>query len=144
MVLYSYSYDVFSYDIVGKIATLKDDIHVKLYTSDGVYAIEVRNGFRWNGTTGGIPYRFHKTNQAYNFAIFVHDVLYHRIGLSKADADEILCKSLRIAGYSKWQAELIHFAVATFGRKSFTEDDEMTIENLDYITFTEVTDDTIL
>lgn len=134
MKLYSFTYDRLEYVREGKIATLSNDIHITLYTDEGEIDIFVTPGFKWNGNSGAFPCRFSKTNEQYNVAILIHDVLYHRVGLSKDDADDILRGALREAGYNRFMAGLIHKAVTLFGRCAYNEDDQMTLDNLDYIT----------
>lgn len=136
MKLERFEYTPLVFSRKGKIATLEADIRIALYTNEGTYVIDAAKGFRWNGNSGAFPCRFHKTNTDYNVIILVHDVLYHRIGLSKADADEILCGGLRQAGYGRVIAGIIHKAVTLFGRCAYNADDEMTLDNLDYISLT--------
>lgn len=134
MKLEKFTYDKpIQYTRRGNIATLTRKVKIKLYTDEGTYLLTVDKGFRWNGNSGSFPCRFHDTNIEYNTIILVHDALYHRIGLSKADADNILCGGLKQAGYGVIMRELIHFAVNTFARCAYNSDDEMTIENLDYL-----------
>lgn len=135
MKLNSFTYDQLVFDRAGKIATLTCPIQIILNVDDNKsITIMVNPGFKWNGNSGAFPCRFSKDNEEYNVAILTHDVLYHRIGLSKADADDILRGMLREAGYGRFMAGLIHRAVTIFGRCAYNEDDEMTLDNLDYIT----------
>lgn len=138
MTLNKFEYTPLVYSREGNIATLEEDIRIVLYTTEGTYVLDVAAGFKWNGNSGAIPCRFHKTNVAYNVIILVHDVLYHRVGLSKADADDILRGGLRESGYGRIMAGIIHQAVTQFGWKSFNSDDEMTLDNLDYITINKI------
>ena len=101
------------------IATLTKDLIVILHTDKKDYELYIEKGFKWNGNTGCFPCRFHKENERYNVAILTHDVLYHDIGISKEDADDILRGALRESGYSRLMAGLIHKAVQIFGKKSF-------------------------
>ena len=133
MKLYTFSYDKLKYTRKGKIATLTDSIFITLYTDQGEIKLNIKPGFRWNGNSGAFPCRFSTDNEKYNVAIFTHDVLYHRIGLSKAEADDCLRGMLREAGYGRFMAGLIHRAVTIFGRCAYDEDDEMTLSNLQYI-----------
>ena len=98
---------------------LTKDIIVILHTDTNDYELYIEKGFKWNGNTGCFPCRFHKENERYNVAILTHDVLYHDIGISKEDADDILRGALRESGYSRLMAGLIHKAVQIFGKKSF-------------------------
>lgn len=131
MKLKSFEYTPLKYTVKGKIATLESDIEITLHTTEGLFRLIISKGFRWNGNSGAFPCRFHKTNTRYNVIILVHDALYHRIGVSRADADQILCDGIKQSGYSKLMAEMIHFAVTTFARHAYNEDDEMTLDNLD-------------
>lgn len=135
MKLHSFTYDQLVYDRKGKIATLTCPIQIVLNVDDNQsITIQVAPGFKWNGNSGAFPCRFSKDNEEYNVAVLTHDVLYHRVGLSKADADDILRGMLREAGYSRFMAGLIHRAVTLFGRCAYNEDDQMSLDNLDYIT----------
>lgn len=138
MTLYELKYTPLVFTREGNIATLEKDIRIALYTNEGTYVIDVAKGFRWNGNSGAFPCRFHKTNTDYNVIILVHDVLYHRIGLSKADADDILRGGLRESGYGRVMAGIIHQAVTQFGWKAFNSNDKMTMDNLDYITLSKL------
>lgn len=133
MKLHRFEYTPLVFEKKKNIATLLEDIRIALYTDEGTYILSISKGFKWNGNTGCFPCRFHKTNTDYNVIILVHDALYHRIGLSKADADDILRGGLREAGYGRIMAGIIHQAVTQFGWKSFNSDDEMTMDNLDYL-----------
>lgn len=138
MTLYELKYTPLVFTREGNIATLEKDIRIALYTNEGTYVIDAAKGFRWNGNSGAFPCRFHKTNTDYNVIILVHDVLYHRIGLSKADADDILRGGLRESGYGRVMAGIIHQAVTQFGWKAFNSNDKMTMDNLDYITLSKL------
>lgn len=133
MKLTKFEYTPLNYTRSGSIATLLDDIKIALYTDEGLYILTVEKGFKWNGNSGAFPCRFHKTNDDYNVIILVHDALYHRIGLSKADADDILRGGLRESGYGRIMAGIIHQAVTQFGWKAFNSNDEMTLDNLEYL-----------
>lgn len=134
MKLYTFSYSPsLEYTLEGKIATLQKDITIDLYTDEGHYRIKAEKGFKWNGNSGAFPCRFHKTNEKYNVIILVHDILYHRIGLSKADADDILRGGLREAGYGRVMAGTIHKAVQLGARYAYWSDDAMTLDNIDLI-----------
>ena len=135
MKLNSFTYDQLVFDRAGKIATLTCPIQIILNVDNNKdIVIQVNPGFKWNGNSGAFPCRFSKDNEEYNVAILTHDVLYHRVGLSKSDADDILRGMLREAGCGRFMAGLIHRAVTIFGRCAYNEDDEMTMDNLDYIT----------
>lgn len=133
MKLYSFSYTPLNYFIEGKYATLMADIKITLHTDQGKYILDIRKGFKWNGNSGAFPCRFHNTNMDYNVIILVHDALYHRIGMSKADADDILRGGLRQAGYGRVMAGTIHLAVTWFGRCAYNDDDELTFKNVRYL-----------
>lgn len=135
MKLHKFEYTPLIFEKKKNIATLLEDIRIALYTDEGTYILSISKGFKWNGNSGAFPCRFHKTNTDYNVIILVHDVLYHRIGLSKADADDILRGGLRDAGYGRVIAGIIHQAVTQFGWKAFNSNDEMTLDNLDFIKF---------
>lgn len=130
MKLHDFRYTPLEYTIKDKIATLTKDIVITLDTDRGEYKVYACKGFKWNGNTGCIPCRFSKDNEKYNAIILVHDILYHRIGLSKSDADDILRGGLREAGYGRIMAGMIHRAVMLFARYAFWSDDEMTRNNL--------------
>lgn len=136
MKLERFEYTPLEFSRKGNIATLEKDIRIALYTDEGTYVIDAAKGFKWNGNSGAFPCRFSKDNEDYNVIILVHDVLYHRIGLSKADADDILRGGLRQAGYGRVMAGIIHKAVTLFGRCAYNADDEMTLDNLDFIRLT--------
>lgn len=136
MKLRTFEYTPLTFEKKKNIATLLEDIRIALYTDEGTYVLDIAKGFKWNGNSGAFPCRFHKTNTDYNVAILVHDVLYHRIGLSKAAADDILRGGLREAGYGRIMAGIIHQAVTQFGWKAFNSNDEMTMYNLDHISLT--------
>lgn len=138
MKLNRFEYTPLEFSRAGNIATLEKDIRIALYTDEGTYLLDIVKGFRWNGNSGSFPCRFHKTNVDYNVIILVHDVLYHRIGLSKSDADDILRGGLRECGYGRVMAGIIHQAVTQFGWNAFNSNDEMTMDNLDYITLSKV------
>lgn len=138
MTLDKFEYTPLVFTREGNIATLEEDIRIALYTNEGTYVIDVAKGFKWNGNSGAFPCRFHKTNVEYNAIILVHDVLYHRVGLSKADADDILRGGLRESGYGRIMAGIIHQAVTQFGWKAFNSNDEMTLDNLDFIKLTKI------
>lgn len=133
MKLKTFAYTELQYTRTKDIATLKKDITITLCTDAGTYELTVKAGFKWNGNSGAFPCRFHKTNTDYNVIILVHDALYHRIGLSKADADDILRGGLRESGYGRIMAGIIHKVVTQFGWKAFNSNDEMTLDNLDFI-----------
>lgn len=133
MTLLRFSHTPLLFSRDGNIATLLENMRIVLDTDQGKYLLTIRKGFRWNGNSGAFPCRFHKTNTKYNVIILVHDALYHRIGMSKADADDILRGGLRIAGYGRVMAGTIHLAVTWFGRCAYNEDDEMTLSNLKYL-----------
>lgn len=135
MKLHRFEYTPLIFEKQKNIATLLEDIRIALYTDEGTYILSISKGFKWNGNSGAFPCRFHKTNTDYNVIILVHDALYHRIGLSKADADDILRGGLREAGYGRIMAGIIHQAVTQFGWKAFNSNDEMTLDNLDFIKF---------
>lgn len=135
MKLHKFEYTPLTFEKKKNIATLLEDIRIALYTDEGTYVLDIAKGFKWNGNSGAFPCRFHKTNTDYNVIILVHDALYHRIGLSKADADDILRGGLREAGYGRIMAGIIHQAVTQFGWKAFNSNDEMTLDNLDFIKF---------
>ena len=103
----------------GIIATLTKDIIIILHCKDEDYELYIEKGFKWNGNSGCFPCRFHKENERYNVAILTHDVLYHDVGLSKEDSDDILRGALRESGYGRVMAGLIHKAVQLFGKKAF-------------------------
>lgn len=138
MKLNQFNYTPLVFERNGNIATLLDDIRIALYTNEGTYILDIKRGFKWNGNSGSFPCRFHKSNTDYNVIILVHDALYHRIGLSKADADDILRGGLRIAGYGRIMAGIVHKGVTWFGRCAYNEDDEMTMDNLDYLSLYQV------
>lgn len=138
MKLERFEYTPLEFSRKGNIATLTEDIRIALYTNEGTYLLDAAKGFKWNGNSGAFPCRFSKDNEDYNVIILVHDLLYHRIGLSKAEADDILRGGLRQAGYGRFMAGIIHKAVTLFGRCAYNADDEMTFDNLDYISLTKV------
>lgn len=138
MKLERFEYTPLVFERNGKIATLTEDIRIALYTNEGTYVLDAAKGFKWNGNSGAFPCRFSKDNEDYNVIILVHDLLYHRIGLSKADADDILRGGLRQAGYGRVMAGIIHKAVTLFGRCAYNADDEMTMDNLDFIRLTKL------
>ena len=136
MKLERFEYTPLEFSRKGNIATLEEAIRIALYTDEGTYVLDAAKGFKWNGNSGAFPCRFSKDNDDYNAIILVHDLLYHRIGLSKADADDILRGGLRQAGYGRVMAGIIHKAVTLFGRCAYNADDEMTLDNLEFIRLT--------
>lgn len=135
MKLHTFDYDQLTFVREGKWATLVHDINIALRTNEGSYLLKIEAGFKWNGNSGCFPCRFSKTNERYNVAILVHDALYHRLML-KEDADDILRGCLRECGYGRFMAGIIHRAVTLFGTHAYTDDDDMTRVNKQYLTLT--------
>lgn len=128
----SFSHTPLIREIDGDWATLKAGIQVVIDTDEGKLIITAAKGFTWNGKSFPIPKRFYNNNE--DICYLVHDILYHNVGLSRADADDILRGMLREVGRSRFYASTTCWGCNTFARKAFGGNDKRTLDNLDLIT----------
>ena len=63
-------------------------------------------------------------NELYNAAILCHDLSYSG-WVPKNIADELLRQGIMLAGISEWRANLVNFAVQTFGNSGYYDLDDV-------------------
>lgn len=124
------NYSDFVYKINEGKAKLSKNLRIDIVDDDEIIHIVLKKGFVWDGNSGSFPCKFHESNELYNIVILIHDVCYSRCsGVSKKNADNLLCKGLQLAGYSRITAEAVHIAVKLFGEKHYGSDEYLNYAN---------------
>lgn len=98
-------------------------VHIVLHTYDcGVLRLTIKAGFIFDGRSGGRGVDWLIPNLGTDDEIacwLAHDALFYAISLSFDTTNKILRQMLRLAGYPRWKASLVHASVSKFGSSHF-------------------------
>lgn len=108
---------------------LEKDLHVTVKDKTGLtYMFTLKKGFKCNG--GSVPVIFRWFMPSWddsvpllNVAYMLHDWLYASREMCKAYADDLLRSLLRDAGYNRFHASTVCWAVNNFARSHFGNDE---------------------
>ena len=108
---------------------LDKDMHATVKDETGLtYTFTLKKGFTSNG--GSVPWAFRWFMPSWdddvpllNVAYLLHDWLYASREMCKAYADDLLRSLLRDAGYNRFHASTVCWAVNNFARSHFGQDE---------------------
>lgn len=108
---------------------LDKDLHVSVMTETGaVYLFTLYKGFKCNG--GSVPKPFRWFMPSWDdkvpllcVAYMLHDWLYASTMMPKEQADDLLRGLLRDAGYNRFHASTVCWAVNTFAKSHYGHDE---------------------
>lgn len=129
MHFYIRHFDKLVYHKDGELYVLDQDLHVTATDDKGaVYLFTLYKGFKCNG--GSVPKMFRWFMPGWddnvpllNIAYCLHDWLYASSYMPKEQADDLLRGLLRDAGYNRFHASTVCWAVNTFAKSHYGHDE---------------------
>lgn len=129
MHFYIRHFDELVYHIEDELYVLDKDLHVVVMDETGaVYTFTLYKGFRCNGGSVPKPFRWFMPSwddkvPLLNLAYCLHDWLYASSMMPKEQADDLLRGLLRDAGYNRFHASTVCWAVNTFAKSHYGHDE---------------------
>lgn len=129
MHFYIRHFDELVYHIEDELYVLDKDLHVVVMDETGaVYTFTLYKGFKCNG--GSVPKPFRWFMPSWDdkvpllcVAYCLHDWLYASVMMPKEQADDLLRGLLRDAGYNRFHASTVCWAVNTFAKSHYGHDE---------------------
>lgn len=129
MHFYIRHFDKLVYHMEDELYVLDKDLHVSVMDETGaVYVFTLHKGFKCNG--GSVPKPFRWFMPSWDdkvpllcVAYLLHDWLYASAMMPKEQADDLLRGLLRDAGYNRFHASTVCWAVNTFAKSHYGHDE---------------------